>query len=636
MSILAALVRAYDRLPQDERPPFGYSMEKIGFVIGLHPDGSVATVTDIRDGEGRKKQGRMVLVPQGVKRAAGIAPNFMWDKTAYALGVTAGEGKRTADEHAAFRTLHETALAGSQDKGGLALVAFLRGWTPDQFEERGWPEDMKDQNVVFALERERLDGRYLHQHKDAIDAWANVLAERSGSAETCLVLGRKLPIARLHASIKGVWGAQSSGASIVSFNLDAFTSYGHEQGSNAPVSEQAAFAYTSVLNRFLASGSGHRIQIGDASTVFWALCDDDAAADLAERLFRAMVDPPAESEQEREEREERESDDRTFSQKVGIQLERIRRGEPLKVVEPKLAEGVRFHVLGLSPNAARLSVRYWFDEDFGVLAENYRTWARDVALEPWPRSRPLPSIRRFELRTAPAMRDASGRVRFDTDRISPLLAGELLRAALTGARFPASLLSLLLMRVRGDGFLDSTRVALIKAIIVRAMRLDGRLPSNPDGSPKEEYLMRSDPDDPNPARRLGRLFAVIERAQLAALGDGINATVADKYLGAASATPGRVMPALVLAAGSHHIKRLRNGHSDATWIQNSDQARRMAESLKRDIGRLVAQFTEGFPMQLSSEEQGLFLIGYYQERYGRKEAEADAPELAMHETQDGE
>lgn len=577
MSILAALVRAYDRLPQDERPPFGYSMEKIGFVIGLHPDGSVATVTDIRDGEGRKKQGRMVLVPQGVKRAAGIAPNFMWDKTAYALGVTAGEGKRTADEHAAFRTLHETALAGSQDKGGLALVAFLRGWTPDQFEERGWPEDMKDQNVVFALERERLDGRYLHQHKDAIDAWANVLAERSGSAETCLVLGRKLPIARLHASIKGVWGAQSSGASIVSFNLDAFTSYGHEQGSNAPVSEQAAFAYTSVLNRFLASGSGHRIQIGDASTVFWALCDDDAAADLAERLFRAMVDPPAESEQEREEREERESDDRTFSQKVGIQLERIRRGEPLKVVEPKLAEGVRFHVLGLSPNAARLSVRYWFDDDFGVLAENYRRFVSDIEISP-PPAESAPALWRYLRETA---------VLGKSENVAPNLAGEWMRSILTGARYPATLLSLVLARIRADGRVNALRAAMLKAVLIRNNRL--------------EVPVALDPDETNKGYVLGRLFAVYEEIQRAALGGRVNATIKDKFYGSASATPQRVFAALDRGAANHLAK-----------------LGKISPGRKVNLSKLLAEVMDGmspdqdpFPVSLPAKDQALFGLGYF-------------------------
>lgn len=577
MSILAALTRAYDRLPQDERPPFGYSMEKIGFVIGLHPDGSVATVTDIRDGEGRRKQGRMVLVPQGVKRAAGIAPNFMWDKTAYALGVTAGEGKRTADEHAAFRDLHESALAESVDEGSRALVAFLRNWTPDQFLELGWPEDMRDQNVVFALESERLKGVYLHQRDDALDAWANVLAERSGSAETCLVLGRKLPVARLHASIKGVWGAQSSGASIVSFNLDAFTSYGHEQGSNAPVSEQAAFAYTSVLNRFLASGSGHRIQIGDASTVFWALCDDDAAANLAERLFRAMIDPPAETAEDREEREERESDDRTFTGKVGIQLERIRRGEPLKVVAPKLAEGVRFHVLGLSPNAARLSVRYWFDDDFGVLAENYRRFVTDMEISP-PPAEPNSALWRYLRETA---------VLGKSENVAPNLAGEWMRSILTGTRYPATLLSTVLARIRADGRVNALRAAMLKAVLIRNHRL--------------EVPVALDPDETNKGYVLGRLFAVYEEIQRAALGGKVNATIKDKFYGSASATPQRVFAALDRGAANHLAK-----------------LGKISPGRKVNLSKLLADVMDGmspgedpFPVSLAAKDQALFGLGYF-------------------------
>ena len=155
MSILVSLVRAYERLPADVRPSFGFSMEKIGFLISLKPDGSVAHVADLRTEEGRKKQAAMMLVPQGPKRSSGIAPNFLWDKTSYVLGVTAGEGKRTADEHAAFVTHHEEALAGTQDEGLLALLSFLRAWTPDQFVAPLWPAEMKDQNVVFALESER-------------------------------------------------------------------------------------------------------------------------------------------------------------------------------------------------------------------------------------------------------------------------------------------------------------------------------------------------------------------------------------------------------------------------------------------------------------------------------------------------
>ena len=195
----------------------------------------------------------------------------LWDKTAYVLGVTAGEGKRTAAEHNAFVKSHGDWIAGSNDEGLVALLRFLEGWRSERFAEWAWPEDMKDQNIVFALERERLDNVYIHDRPVARELWAKHSAESDKNAEAvCLVSGVKAPVARLHPAIKGVWGAQSSGASIVSFNLDAFTSYGHEQGDNAPVSEAAAFAYTTALNHFLERDSGHRIQIGDASTVFWA------------------------------------------------------------------------------------------------------------------------------------------------------------------------------------------------------------------------------------------------------------------------------------------------------------------------------------------------------------------------------
>ncbi len=212
---------------------------------------------------------------------------------------------------------------------------------------------------------------------------------------------------------------------------------------------------------------------------------------------------------------------------------------------------------------------------------------------------------------------------YDGDRVSPLLAGELTRAILTGGRLPRGLLALLLMRIRGDHVLDRIRISLIKGLIIRNMRLEHRLPKRPDGSDDKEYLMHPDPEDSNPARRLGRLFALIEKAQRAALGDRINTTVADKFLGAAAATPGRVFPGLVLNARRHHIKRLRNGHSDADWIKDAEHARRMATILDREIGLLWSETPDAPSMQHSTEEQGLFLVGYYQERYAKR---ADQPD----------
>lgn len=615
MSILAALARAYDRL--DGVPVPGYSTEKIGFVIGLNPDGGVASVTDLRDGEGKKKQPRMLQVPQPVKRTVAILPNLLWDKTPYALGVTAGEGKRTADEHAAFKRRQADAIGDTEDEGLAAFLRFLESWTPDRFVPPLFTEDMKDANVVFALESERLR-TYLHE-RAAARALIASMQLAGGDGPVCLVTGTRGPVARLHPSIKNVWGAQSAGASIVSFNLDAFTSYGHAQGDNAPVSELAAFKYTTALNSFLA-GRRNRIQIGDTSTVYWADVSGHVATE-AELAFAQMFGGDPLTEASSGVNEPRQAE------RVGEVLERVRRGMPwldaTHGLMPDLAQGVRFFVLGLAPNAARISIRFWFEDDFGVLAENYRCFVEDMRIEPGPKADRTPTLKRMLLRTAPARREPNGRIKFDQDRVPALLAGEFFRSILTGDRFPGMLLGQLLQRVRSDGLLDHLRVSLIKATIVRAMGLERRLPIDAQGKTKEDYLVRSDPNDPNDARRLGRLFALIERAQVAALGDEINSTVTDKFLGTCAATPQQVIPKLVLNAQEHHLKRLRNGHSDAKWITDSVHAKRVGAGLNRDIGQLYGSFENGFPAQHSNEEQGLFLVGYYQERYGRSSAGED-------------
>lgn len=602
MSMLASLVRAYDRLP--DAPPFGFSTEKIGFCVVLNADGSVASVEDLR-GDDRKRSPRMLLVPQPPIRTSGKKSCFLWDKTAYSLSVTAGSHERILAEHRVFLMEHEKWLAGTADSGLLAFLRFLRAWTPEQFIGPLWPDDLVDQNVVFALADEYREG-FIHDRDAARELWRGIKDDGASDPQICLVTGNAAPIANLHPKIKGVWGAQTAGASLVSFNADAYESYGHKSGNNAPVSEAAAFAYGTVLNRYLDKDSGHRIQIGDASTVFWADCADEIPAQDAELWLGQMLG----------DRSKAGEDEKIVEGQIENKLLAMRDGKPLREIEPHLAEGVRIFLLGLSPNAARLSVRFYWEGDFGTLADHYAAYLRDVALEP-PPQRPVFSIRAATLRTAPA-EIRNGQLRYDSDRVSPLISGELFRAIITGARFPRALLGLLVLRVRSDHVLDRIRISLIKGLILRDMRLDGRLPRNADGTDSKDYLMRSDPDDPNTARRLGRLFALIERAQLAALGDGINATVKDKFLGAAAATPGRVFPTLLMNAENHHLKRLRNGHSDADWIKDADHARRVAAGLGRDIGQLWASIAEGAPMQHSAEEQGLFLIGYYQERYAKR------------------
>lgn len=560
MSLLASLVRAYDRLPD---APFGFSSEKIGFCVVLNPDGSVAEVIDLRDSD-KKRSPRMLLVPQAKKRTVGIDPNFLWDKTAYALGVTAGEGKRTAEEHAKFREKHAEWFAGTEDPGLLALLRFLEGWTPEAFASPLWPEDLRDQNLVFALAGEYRD-RFLHDRPAAEELWRRIGAEGASDPQICLVTGESGPVARLHPSLKGVWGAQSSGASLVSFNLDAFTSYGHEQGDNAPVSEAAAFAYTTTLNRFL-SDKAHRLQIGDASTVFWADAGEPADAAEAEFMFAGYFDPVGE--------------DKAATAIVADKLGQIREGRRLADVEPRL-EGVRFHVLGLAPNAARLSVRFYWENDFGTLTANYQKFLSDTRLEPPPRDG-WPPLWRY-------LRDIA--VLGKSENVPPNLAGEWMRAILTGAPYPLTLMTAALIRLRADGDANALRAAMLKSVLIRNFKKEAPVALDPDFKESKGYL-------------LGRLFAAYEQVQRAALGNNVNATIKDKFYGAASASPQKVF-ATLNAGAQNHFTKLRK--TNPGWAFNLDE-------LIRSIMDQMSPGDDPIPAFLNAPEQGMFGLGYYHQR----------------------
>jgi CRISPR-associated protein Csd1 len=519
-----------------------------------------------------------MLVPQPVKRTAGIAPNFLWDKTSYVLGVTAGEGKRTAEEHAAFVKLHLDRICDAEDAGLQALALFLQNWSPEQFAPPLWPEEAKDQNVVFALESERRSHGFLHERPAARALWARLSGDGDAEAQICLVTGAAGPVARLHPSIKGVWGAQSSGAALVSFNLDAFTSYGHEQGDNAPVSEAAAFAYTTALNRFLERDSGHRIQIGDASTVFWADAADVEAARESEAIFSLFFDDSALTD------EEKRAEEKTSTRKIGIKLDQIRQGIPLADIEPKLTKGVRFFVLGLAPNAARLSVRVYFEDDFGQVTANYQKYLSDMHVEPPPRDG-VPPLWRYLLETA---------VLGKRENVTPNLAGEWMRAILAGADFPLTLMSSVLTRIRADGEVNALRAGILKAMLIRNYKM--------------EAPVALDPDNTNRGYLLGRLFALYEEIQRAALGGKVNATIKDKFYGSASATPRKVFAVLESGSANHLAKVRKTSPGREVNLQRALQGIMNVMTPSDDPAR------DPFPVSLTAQEQAFFGLGYHHQR----------------------
>lgn len=599
MTILQALDRYYDRMAaRGEAEAPGWSREKFGWCIVINADGQPVDIVDLHDHGGKKALPTQHEVPAAVKRTAGIAPNFLWDKTAYVLGRTAGDGKRTAQEHAAFIEATLARIGDNADEGLAALRRFLEAWTPDRFDAPPFKPEMLDANVMFQLIDDRDETgrpRFLHQRPAAralaVAPPGNHDDEDNGF---CLVTGRRAPIARLHPAIKGVQGAQSSGAPLVSCNSiqsPAFSSYGKDQGFLAPTSQDAAFRYGAALNRLLDRGSTNRVSrpVGDATVVFWADTTDTEVAAVAEAFFAHALTPP---------------EDAAEAVRVGEALEAVARGRPIGEVEPKLAAGTRFYVLGLSPNAARLSVRYWLEDEFETFARRLARHHADCRVEPQP-WRTAPSIGYLLARTT-ALQEKY-------DNIPPLLAGEVTRAILGGTRYPQSLLAAVLIRLRaGDNAASGWHAAVIRAVLVRQHRRDPQIPE------QGETPMSLQRDYDNPGYQLGRLFAVYELAQRSALGR-VNATIRDKYFGAASATPASVFP-LIVRGGQNHLAKVRK--EKPGW----------AALIEKELEEIHGHLDPALPRSLSLQRQGEFAVGYYHQRAARLGNDGDeAISLADHE-----
>ena len=553
-------------------PDYGFSEEKIGWIIVLSREGDWIDLKPHLTTD-KKPQPKLMNVPRAEKRTSGIKPNFLWDKTAYTLGVNANPDKVAAktqpfllaeDTFSAFRERHLELLQKEQDDGLRALYQFLVKWQPSRFQDTSVADkiNMLDSNIVFQLDGAR---RYIHESERARILWAALLQNDDAETGLCLISGETAPIARLHPAIKGILGGQSSGGAIVSFNKESFESLGKEQGANAPISERAAFTYTTVLNYLLRRENHHCLTIGDASTVFWAEATDDSNAEAEEAFFSDIMNVT----------------DGAENQKVFDILQQIAKGRPLKEIAPELHEETRFYILGLAPNASRISIRFWLNTTFGQLAQNLADHWRDLALEPCPWKTP-PSIWRLLVQTAPLGK---------TENISPVLAGELMRAIISGTLYPMSLMSQLLTRIRADGDANGLRIAMIKAILARKFR---------KGLIKEGVPMSLDKESTNRAYLLGRLFAVLERIQYQALGD-INAGIADRYYGSASAVPFSVCPRL-LAGARHHLSRLRKDKPG------------LAVNLDKDLGEIISALPQNYPRHFSIDEQGRFSIGYYQQK----------------------
>lgn len=576
--VLPALIDYYKRLEADPKQAvagFGFSREKIHFCVVLEPDGALSggRLSDVRETSDRGKPiPTLMTVPDGGGRqGTGLKPFFCWDNTGYALGRdNKGKPERAIQMFAAFREQHLSMRdrVGDADKGYAALCRFLEQWNPADAEALPEWEEAAGLNVVFKL---RGQQDYVHQSEAVSEAWrAAVAGAEAGERGISLISGEEDELARLHPLISGVSGTNTTGAAIVSFNLAAFESYGKGQSYNAPVGARDAFRYTTALNRLLAE-RGRRVMIGDATVIFWS--DREEASD-AEALFAAVfgeeVPKPAPA-----------TEHGATVDRLRNFLEAARQGLLAdEVGDPKAP----FYVLGLSPNASRINVRFWLTGTVQQFVERLARHVADLEMVGGKAGDPPLVIRRLLLETAREPKD-----------IPPQLAGEIAHSVLAGLPYRQALFSAVVRRIRIDTSLNQRRAAILKAYLVR--------------NKKWEVPVALNKDHPDEAYHLGRLFAALEKTQEDAL-PGLNRTIKDSYFGAASATPASVFPRL-LRLHQHHLNKIENVGG-----------RINREKLVQDICSNVTEF----PAHLPLERQGLFYIAYYHQRqaFFTKQVAADA------------
>lgn len=578
--ILQALAKHYENLAAEGKvSKEGWCEAKVSYAIELMPDGKVKGFISLKTEEERGKKKVWVsttrMVPQMVTRSSGVSSNFLCDNSKYMLGFDKdGSSKRVLECFQAAKEKHLELLEQAEGEMAASIKAFFETWNPEKEEEKLkeseiWEALTDGGNLIFYM-----NGCEAQEDEEIKELWNEKQnscdGEEGGNTGICLVTGKKAEISRIHRTIKGVPGAQSSGAALVSFNAPAFESYGKEQSYNAPVGKYAEFAYTTALN-YLLSQRNYTFQLGDTMVVYWAENGQKAYQDVFSFALVPTVD-------------NRETIREIF--------DCIKKDQPIKVEDIEMDSEQRFYILGLAPNAARLSVRFFYQDSFGKILEHISEhYERMKIVQPSWETREYMSIRDMLMETVNQnSRDKSP---------IPNMAAMVMQAVLSGGRYPASLYTDTLIRIRadqGERKLSWGRTAILKAYLIR----------NTNWKEGVNYMGLNKENSEQPYL-LGRLFAVLEFIQKDT-NPGIKATIRDRYFNSACATPASVFPILIKLMNSH-IKKLERDNLGAK-INYENQ-------LTEIMGKL-----DEFPRRLTLEEQGKFDLGYYhqvQDKYTKRE-----------------
>lgn len=522
--ILQALVNHYEDLVANGKiAQPGWVTAKIAYALNIDAEGNLLSVLPLKKtktvGKKTKEIPQELVVPEGLKRSSGVAPQFLWDNASYFLGVDAKNDPARAKKcFEAAKKRHLELLENTHGKVATAIKKYFLNWNVDKAADNEYIksyEDILTANLVFVLNGTMP---YAQDDTEIKAMWSSYYANKDvGKQEQCLVTGKVAPIAVLHPAIKGIRGGQPAGTSLVAFNAPAYESYGHEQGLNAPVSEYAAFAYGAALNYLLANDQNHMV-FGDTTFVYWTEAADNIFAGMFGSYFSENVV------------EENTLND-LFS--------KLSKGEPVSVDGLPLEPQNKFYILVLSPNAARLSIRFFLQSSIGKIANNLVQHHEDLNITK-PVYEKYNTIPLWKLLQETANKNAKEKM------ATPLLTGAVFKAILNGGNYPQALMQNIILRVKADQ--DNKEKGIKKIGWIKAAILKACLLRNYNN--KEVTTVALNEESNNKAYVLGRLFAVLEDLQQNA-NNGIVATIKDRYFNAACATPAAIFPVLMKLAGAH-------------------------------------------------------------------------------------
>lgn len=600
--ILQALYQLYQRLPEIDRP--GFASMGLSWAIVLSKSGELESLRPLRQkaDRGNKIVPVQISTPTPGKRTSGDKAGFLTDKTDYILGF---DPETRSDKKAAeklkkrfelFRDTHLFAQTSINHPEFDAVCEFLKSWNPEDpsnAERLAVAANAPIQEIIGSNLAFQISGciGFVHDLSEAQEFWIQSSSkDKENHVSRCLVTGDLESIKIVHPAVKGIYDEPGKpvekGIVVFQTAKRAFSSYGKDglQGINAPVSIRAALGYSSALNWLIKN---RRIRIGDTTTIFWT-----AEASPAESNFLWMLSgPPA-------------SEDENTRNRIAKALVQIRQGT---ISRDDLGESeVPYYILGLSPNASRLSIRFWHTSTLGNLAAMLKLHFSQLEIvrqrDEFNSTRPdpiTPNVRDILQEIVP-FKDG----RRDESKLPPLLAGALLQAILTGTRYPDILAQSIMNRIRilekkpkGEGTLDHVtylRVAILKAWLMR----------NHNEWIKQQNINMTtalDKNNTSIAYQLGRLFAVYEQAQRAAHEFKLERTIRETMFSSACATPLAVFVRLD-KLNKHHLAKLKKG------------SKSFLSSLIDEIHQKVHAYAP-LPSALDLKGQSLFCIGYYHQRH---------------------